>query len=45
MYHIGPVKQFLYENELRWVDEYRYLGCYIMSDFIDDRALDPFTTK
>ena len=36
MYHIGPVKQFLYGNELRWIDEYR---CYITSDFVDDRDL------
>ena len=39
MYHIGPVKQFLYGNALRWVDEYKYLGCYLMSDFADDRDL------
>ena len=39
MHHIGPVKQFLYGNELRWVDEYKYLGCYITSDFVDDRDL------
>ena len=39
MYHIGPVKQFLYGNELRWVDEYKYLGCYITSDFVGDRDL------
>ena len=39
MYHIGPVVQFLYRNELRLVDEYRYLGCYITSDFVDDRDL------
>ena len=39
MYHIGPVKQFLYGNELRWVDKYKYLGCYLTSDFADDRDL------
>ena len=39
MNRIGPVKQFLYGNELRWVDEYKYLGCYITSDFVDDRDL------
>ena len=39
MYHIGPFKQFLYGNELRWVDEYKYLGCYLTSDFVDDRDL------
>ena len=39
MYHIGPVKEFLYGHELHWLDEYNYLGYYIMSDFIDDRDL------
>ena len=39
MYHIGPVKQFLYGNQLRWVDEYKHQGCYITSDFVDDRDL------
>ena len=39
MYHIGSVKQFLYGNELCWVDEYKYMGCYITSDFVDDRGL------
>ena len=29
----------LYGHELRWVDEYKYLGCYLMSDFVDDRDL------
>ena len=33
------MQQFLYGNELRWVDEYKYLGCYITSDFVDDRDL------
>ena len=26
MYHIGPVEQFLYGHELRWVDENMYQG-------------------
>ena len=39
MYHIAQVKHFLYGNQLRWVDEYRYLGCYITSDFVDDGDL------
>ena len=45
MYHIGPVKQFLYGNELRWVDEYKYLGCYLTSDFVDDRYLNRQVSK
>ena len=40
MHHIGLVKQFLYGNELRWIDEYKYLGCYITSDFVDDGDLN-----
>ena len=39
MYHIAQVKQFLYGNQLRWVDKYTYLGCYITSDFVDDGDL------
>ena len=39
MYHIGPVKEFLYGHQLHWLDECNYLECYIMSDFIDDRHL------
>ena len=37
MYHIGPFERFLYGH---WVDGYKYLGCYITSDFIDDRDLE-----
>ena len=37
MYHTGPFERFLYGH---WVDGYKYLGCYITSDFIDDRDLE-----
>ena len=37
MYHIGPFERFLYRH---WVDGYKYLGCYITSDFIDDRDVE-----
>ena len=36
MYHTGPFERFLYRH---WVDEYKYLGCYNTSDYIDDRDL------
>ena len=36
MHHIGPFERFLYGH---WVDGYKHLGCYIRSDFIDDRDL------
>ena len=40
VYHIGPVKQFLYGHELGQVDEYKYLECYITSDYTDERDLE-----
>ena len=36
MYHIGSFERFLYRH---WIDEYKYLGCYNTSDYIDDRDL------
>ena len=39
MSHIKPVKQFLYGSELKWVDVYKYLGCFITSDLKDDRDI------
>ena len=33
------LSNFLYGNELRWVAEYKSLGCYLTRDFVDNRDL------